>query len=311
MTEQVRIDVVSRPTADAVADVRRLLAEAVEADGVAPLSEHVYLHLTHGGDVSDDNLLLYVGGELAGYGHLDSTDLVAGASGEVVVHPAFRGQGLGGRLVDELVDRSPDGRLRLWAHGDHPAAAALARRLGFERTRVLWQLRRSLLAPIPEPQLPPGVAVRTFVVGQDEQRWLDVNNRAFADHPEQGTWTIDDVRVREEEPWFDPAGFFLAEREDDGELVAFHWTKVHGATSESGHEHAPIGEVYVVGVDPSAQRLGLGPAMTLVGLRHLRSLGLAQVMLYVDDDNVHAIRVYERLGFARWDSDVSFSRGAR
>jgi mycothiol synthase len=235
---------------------------------------------------------------------------VQGASAELAVGPKHRGMGYGRRLVEALIAETSDRtRLRLWAHGTGSGAADLARAMGFERERVLWQMRRSLFAPVPEPQWPDNVTVRTFVVGEDEQAWLEVNNRAFANHPDQGGWTLDDVRMREREPWFDASGFFLAER--DAKLVGFHWTKVHGAQAaahDHSHEHAhePIGEIYVVGVDPSMQGAGLGPALTLRGLQHLRARGLSQCMLYVDESNTNAIRTYERLGFAKWDVDVCF-----
>jgi mycothiol synthase len=302
----VRVQVVRRLSAEEIRSIVAVIEAASEADGAAPLSEHVSLHLTHGGDVSDQHILLWCGERLVAYGHLDTSDLVAGASSEIVVDPEFRRRGLGTMLIRTILERTPDGRLRLWAHGAQPGAVALAHRLGFRRTRTLWQMRRSLLSPMPTPALPETVSIRTFEVGVDEQPWLEVNNRAFAEHPEQGRWTLRDVQLREAEDWFDPAGFFLAEK--DGRIVGFHWTKVHGSVEHDGHEHPPVGEVYVVGVDPSAQHLGLGRALTLIGLRHLRARGLAQVMLYVDDDNPRAIAIYEALGFTRWDSDVTFSR---
>ena len=296
-----------------VEEVLALTAAAGDADGAYPLSEHVVLHLRHGGDADVRHLLLREGGELAGYAHVDVTDQVEGSSAELAVHPAHRRRGLGRLLVEAAVDVSPDGRLRLWAHGEHPAAAALARTLGFERSRVLFQMRRSLYAPVPALSLPDGVRLRPFVVGQDEAAWVEVNNRAFADHPDQGGWTERDVKLREAEPWFDPAGFLLAEREADGKLLGFHWTKVHGSTHvpSAGEEHAhePIGEVYVLGVDPSAQGLGLGPALTLAGLRYLRNRGLSEAMLYVDESNPRAVALYEKLGFFRWNTDISFRRG--
>ena len=302
----VHLDRRERLTPDEVHAVLRLVDDVTAADGVRPLAEHVMLHLRYGGDVAARNLLLWDGDTLAGYAHLDTTDEVEGASAELAVAPAHRGRGLGRRLVEELrAEVGAAGRLRLWSHGSHDGATALAHALGFRRERVLWQMRRSLFAPVPEPQWPDGVTVRTFVVGQDEDAWLEVNNRAFAQHPDQGTWSRHDLEMREREPWFDPAGFFLAEA--DGHLVGFHWTKIHGA-HEHGHE--PMGEVYVVGVDPAMQGKGLGPALTLHGLKHLRAVGLSQVMLYVDDVNTNAIRTYERLGFAKWDVDVCFLQDA-
>jgi mycothiol synthase len=248
------------------------------------------------------------------------------------VHPLFRRHGLGRALVLGAMaaaeEADPAGRLRLWAHGDHPSANALALSLGFERARVLFQMRRSLFAPVPAPELPNGVTLRPFRPGQDEAAWLDVNRRAFANHPDQGRWTAADLRARLAEDWFDPAGFLLAERVEDRALLGFHWTKVHGAvrhdhdhgllsaigdggrdTSHS-HDHDPIGEVYVLGVDPAAHGLGLGTALTLAGLRHLRAAGLDQVMLYVDETNPKALALYQRLGFARWSTDVGFRRPA-
>ncbi len=294
-----------------VAQVLGLVDVVGKADGTPPLSDHVMLHLPRGGDADVRHLLARDGETLVGYAHLDVTDQVAGSSAELAVLPAARGHGIGRALTEELLRQSPDGRLRLWAHGDHAAAGKLAASLGFERERCLWQMRRPLgaAAPtLPPVTLPDGIAVRAFVVGQDEQPWTELNNLAFQDHPDQGRWGIDEVVVREGESWFDPNGFFLAFRDD--RLVGFHWTKVHGEHDHEGqdHGHDEVGEVYVVGVDPSEQGRGLGPALTLLGLHHLQDRGLKDVLLYVDEGNTNAIRVYERLGFGRHATDVCYSR---
>lgn len=299
-----RVLVAERLTNQQVNDVMHLVDAATDQDGVRPLDEHVMLHLRYGGEAPARNLLLYSGDTLAGYAHLDPTDPVEGPSAELAVDPAHRGQGNARRLTGELLKQSSGRPLRLWAHGNHPAAAKLAGSMGFGRVRALWQMRRSLYAALPNPDLPPDVYVRTFAPGQDEERWVALNARAFAEHPEQGSWTVADLRLREHEPWFDPEGFFLAER--DGRMLGFHWTKVHGGDGGHGHGHEPIGEVYVVGVDPDGRGLGLGRALTLVGLRHLRTRGLTQAMLYVDESNPAAIRLYESLGFTHWDTDVMF-----
>jgi mycothiol synthase len=311
-----------RLTADEVTAVLGLLRAAGDADGAYPLSEHVVLHLRSGGDLRAVHLLVRDGGQLVGYAHVDTTDPVEGAAAELAVHPLHRRRGVGRALVteamavaDERAGQSP-GRLRLWAHGDHPSATALSMSLGFERSRVLWQMRRPLSVPVPEPVLPAGVSLRQFVPGSDDAAWVALNAAAFADHPEQGRWTIDDLHLRMKEPWFDPAGFLLAQRDSDGELLGFHWTKVHGAAPASAedaparHAHEPIGEVYVLGVSPAAHGGGLGTALTLAGLRHLRERGLGKAMLYVDESNPNAVALYRKLGFARWAVDVCFRRHA-
>ncbi|GAA4002415.1 mycothiol synthase [Allokutzneria multivorans] len=282
--------------------VRALVAAAAEVDGRAPIGEHVLLNLDAG-----DHLVATerAGGPVVGYAFLDRAgDNDGNAVAELAVHPEHRRRGTGSALVEGVLGKVSDrSKLRIWAHGETPAARHLAEKFGLRRARELWRMRRSLADALPTREAPEGVVLRTFRPGEDEAAMVAVNNRAFSWHPEQGGWTEADVRAREAEEWFDANGFFLAEKA--GEVVGFHWTKVHPASPGTGGE--PIGEVYVVGIDPDAQGGGLGSVLTLAGLHHLRSLGLPAVMLYVEADNTAAVRVYEKLGFSRWDADVQFA----
>jgi mycothiol synthase len=300
-SDEAPLVTVTGPLAEAEGrSVLGLAETAAGRDGVGPLSEHVLLHARYGGDAGARNLLLTIGPRLTGYGHLDPAGQAGTAEGpaaEMVIHPDYRGRGFGLTLARALLAEAAPYPLRVWAHGDLPAARALAARAGFARIRSLWTMRRPLTDPLPDPVFPPGVTLRTFRVGADEAAWLDLNRKAFASHPEQGAWTAEDLSLREREPWFDPDGFFLAER--DGKLAGFHWTKIHGTPPQ-------VGEVYVVGVDPAGQGGGLGRALTLAGLHYLRAQGLPEVMLYVDEDNPPAIRLYESLGFTHRGTDVMF-----
>jgi mycothiol synthase len=291
-----------------VAAVLALLRDATAADGVRPLSEEAELRLQHGGPPGGRDLLVRGAGDgVAGYARLELVDDAAEA--ELVVAPAERRHGVGAALLDALERLAGPRPLSVWAHGDLAAAAALAAPHGYRRARVLLQMRRDLDAtPPPVSELPEGVRVLPFRPGRDEAAWLRVNARAFAAHPEQGRWTPEDLRLREQEPWFDPAGFLLAWRgdpDDGGTLLGFHWTKVH-PPGDAGPD--AVGEVYVLGVDPDAQGLRLGRALTDRGLAHLRDRGLGSVLLYVEEDNTAAVRLYERTGFARWSADVVWRR---
>ncbi|NMO51982.1 mycothiol synthase [Actinoplanes sp. TBRC 11911] len=281
---------VDRLSESEAADVLALASAAAQADAVYPLSEDVVLRVRNGGG---RHFLAYADGRLAGYAFLDD------GAGELFVHPGFRRRGIG----TALLAAAGDGPLHLWAHGDDPGAQAFASRNGLTRARVLWQMRRPLDTPLPDAALPAGVTVRQFRPGHDESEWLAVNARAFADHPEQGRWTEEDLRLREAEPWFDPAGFLLAVDIADT-LLAFHWTKVHPATATD----PALGEIYVLGVDPAGHRRGMGAALSVAGLRHLADVGLADAMLYVDESNTAAVALYRRLGFEVYQADINYVR---
>jgi mycothiol synthase len=284
--------------------ITELADAARQADGVSPLSEHALLHARHPDGTARDMVIVGDGHALA-YAHLDlAPDAESGdLSGELVARPGHRRQGHGTALLDVLSQHANGHGIRLWAHGDQPAAEAFARVRGLIRARSLWQMRRPLGTPdLPGAVFPDGVTMRAFEPGKDEDAWLEVNARAFAHHPEQGSWSRADLELREAEAWFDPDGFILAER--DGVLAGFHWTKIH----PEGPDGRPEGEVYVVGVDPRQQGGGLGRALTIAGIQYLRDRGLGHVMLYVDEDNTAATRMYAALGFTRWNTDVMYRR---
>jgi mycothiol synthase len=290
----VAVSVTAALTEAQSVQVRSALERTTAADGVGPLSEEARLRLAPG--ESGATHLLVEGDDGVGYAQLATGDE---ATLELFVAPEARRRGVGTALLVAAREQTP--AFAVWAHGDLPAAAALAERHGLRRTRELWQMRRPLDASLTAPPIPAGFTVRPFVPGQDEAAWLALNAAAFARHPEQGSWTTHDLELREQEPWFDPAGFFLAERA--GELVGFHWTKVH---PPSASEPEPLGEVYVLGVAPTAAGDGLGSLLTAVGLAHLAARGLSTVLLYVEADNTPALRVYERQGFSRHAVDVQY-----
>lgn len=304
-------------------EVRRFLQAVEAADGIAPVGEQVMLRLKARrsvvdqiepvqADVSSEHFIIRdTDGDLVGYAHVDTArpagePLVA----ELAVDPRHRRQGIGARLVEALLERAElpvDGgtgegtageSLRIWSHGEHPGALRLAQRYGLARVRELWRMGRALASELPEPALPRGVTIRAFQPGTDEEAVVRINRRAFSWHPEQGAMTGHDLRAKEREEWFDPAGFLLAVDPAD-RVLGFHWTKVHPDGT---------GEVYVVGVDPDTHGIGLGTALTLAGLWHLRGVGCAEVILYVEADNAAAIKVYQRLEFVRQASDVQFGR---
>lgn len=290
-----------RSSATAAAQqVRDLVSAAAGADGVSPVGEQVLREL---GSEHSAHLLATDAGRLVGYLNLASGTEAVPPMAEVVVHPLFRRRGVGSTMIRAAFARGGD-RTRVWAHGTLEPARKTAAALGLSAVRELLQMRRPL-RDLPPPVALSGVRVRTYAGPRDDPELLRVNNAAFSWHPEQGGWTGEDIAARREAKWFDPGGLFLAFDDETGELLGFHWTKVHD-------ESPGWGEVYVVGVDPAAQGRGLGHALTVIGIRHLgeRLAGEPDpsVMLYTEADNVAAVHTYKRLGFTVFGVDTAYGR---
>jgi len=292
-----------------IAAVSELLHLAALADGHLPLGEHQWLDLVEG---RRTGLAGFVAWE-PGHGHpVGYAQLLRGPNSwavEFVVDPHHRASNstIGADLLRGALDEvrlQGGGHVHLWVPKPGSEHDAMAAASGLSRGRDLLQMRRPL--PVEEGIEVAGdpLPTRAFRPGEDEDRWLEVNNRAFAWHPEQGNWDLGTLQRREREPWFDPQGFLLHFATSDERpspasgrpteptrLAGFCWTKVHA------DHRPPLGEIYVIAVDPDFQGHGLGRRLLLAGLAWLTGAGLEVAMLYVDSSNAPAVRLYQALGF--------------
>lgn len=278
-----------------VHEVEHLIERVYQADGHRPIDEHRWIDAAHGGRSEFAGLVLTE----EGHDHLVAYSQVTRGEQswaiDLVIDPHHRYDALiiAPRLLGAAVDLIAEeggGHVHYWVYEPTEAHGRIANLVGLSPGRDLWQMR----VPLPLAET-TDLVTRPFVPGRDEEAWLEVNNAAFAWHPEQGGWALDDVRQRQDEPWFDPEGFLL--HEHDGRLAGFCWTKVH--------TEPPVGEIYVIAVHPDFAGQGLGRALTVSGLAHL-SARTDTGMLYVDADNAPAVKLYEDLGFTIHSTSRAF-----
>jgi mycothiol synthase len=298
----VRIELRATLDREVLDDILELIEAATHIEGHRPVGEHKYSHLVVG--VRDwIGVLAYdvsnVDRRLVGYAHTrwNPPGSLPRMAVEVVVHPDWYGRDVARRLLEEtrgVLARAGGGILFLWVHRVEDPQQTLAARMGFTVQREL----AFMTCPLdrrPVQVVPDGITVRSYRPGLDDAEFLRVNNAAFRGHPENGGWDVGELADRRRRDWFDPDGLLMAWR--GGRLLGFHWTKWHGHDSDEIPAHEPVGEVYVLAVDPEAQGLGLGRALLAAGLAHLYDRGCRLAVLYVDCSNRSAVRLYESAGF--------------
>ena len=292
------LDIKRRLPSDDLSEVNELLLAVERADGQRPLSDHLWIDLRQGGRPGYVGLL----GWQPGHDHLISYCQVSRGNDswalDLVVHPHHRYEmaSIGPQLLSEAINvirEAGGGHVHWWVFEPNEIHKTLAESIGLNEGRITLQMRVAL--PLNEAT---DIVTTPFQSGADDERWLAVNNAAFADHLEQGGWTQSTLDSRKQEPWFNPNGFLLLNKGD--ELAGFCWTKVHLDT-------APVlGEIYVIAVHPRFSGKGLGRALTIAGLTHLQRAGISTGMLHVDADNQRAVNMYKSLGFTITNQQRAF-----
>jgi mycothiol synthase len=291
-------------------EVLALIDATAELEGHRPVGEHKYAHLRVGAS-GWLGVLAYEDDTLIGYAHTRWNRPAARPrlAVEVVVHPDLDQAEVSARLLEEVeavTARAGGGLMWLWVHRVEDPQKTVAADLGFAVQRQLAFMTRRMDDPPAPPALPDGVTLRPYREGRDDAAFLEVNNAAFAGHPENGGWDEATFAERRALDWFDPNGLIMAWRGD--ELLGFHWTKWHSHDSDEVPAHEPVGEVYVLAVHPRAQGLGLGRALLEAGLAHLWDRGCRLAVLYVDCDDTAAVGLYESAGFELAYHEVCYEK---
>lgn len=298
---------------DAAGSITQALAIARESsavDGHAPFNDQMMVDVDAG--------RAHVG-ILAQQGVPHAAVALSGGAFELVVSPAYRRRGFGTLLGHEAIARARANgatEVSVWAHGATEAATRLAATLGLRVGRRIHILGLDSGTPTPEPLLPGGVSVRTFVAPDDVPTWVELNRAAFTDHPDQGSLGAADFEARMREPWFDPAGLFFANdvtgavphvmSSAERPALGYCWTKI---TSSTGEPSKRVGEIYALGVRPTATGRGIGRFLLDTGVAHLRRSSVDDIILYVESTNSAALALYESRGFSPRSTDSQYTSG--
>lgn len=328
------------PTMRAAAE--KIVQDAESTDGFAPLSEQFVAGLSDT-RVGHQHVLVFLDDELVGLAGLDGwqpgsagaadRDASGDVNAEMVIAPRLRGQGFGTCLYQhlrELVGTS----LQVWAHGQLPAAEAIAHKQQLEIVRhlLVMSVTGEALQKSAEPgETPDGFvaanypeSVERFGIEHVENSWIEANNQAFSWHPEQGGWDTERLHRAMEAEWFDPHDviFLWDDAADDSAegvvkrpvQAGFHWTKWHGAAEDSAKAvgevsvgKVSVGEVYVIGLASAYQSRGLSGHLLRLGIKQMVNKGATEVILYVEKDNESAVRVYEKSGFDIAENHVVYA----
>jgi len=301
--------VLSKIDAAQQSDLAALLDRCAAADGHPALPEPQRMALGRPDlGAAGARVLLAIDRVDGGQGLVGCAVLSGASDGSMALHvmidPAWRSSGdIGATLIGQALAVVPPPRpVRLWVMRASPTDDEAARCLAFVPERDLLQMRVPL--PLPDAVLSGTrqLATRAFVPGQDDARWLAVNNRAFAGHPEQGDWTMAQLHDRLAADWVDLGGFLVADAPEGNGLLGSCWTKVHQSSQPV------LGEIYVIAVDPSHHGQGWGRALTVAGLEWMAARGVPVGMLYTDAANTAAVALYRALGFEVDHVDRSYMR---
>jgi GNAT superfamily N-acetyltransferase len=247
-------------------------------------------------DLATDSWLYEDEGRVAAVGWVDVLPDSDVAIGLGIVHPRWKGRGLGAELLQrsETQARGRARRLHTFAFGSDAAAAQLLGAHGFTEIRRFYEMAIEQTEPPPPVELPvepvTEADLRPFYAALDE---------AFQDHWEHHSTPFDDWWERHRKnPNLDLSLWFLIR---DGDEVA-------AVTRNEGNRNGG-GYIGAIGVRRRWRGKGFAKALLLHSFRTFFERGMPRVTLGVDTKSpTGATHLYERVGMHVEQENVVFEK---
>ena len=211
------------------------------------------------------------------------------------VHPEHRRRGLAKELLSFAMHRAKELQAKV-AHVNIPEDSVVAKsvlsRLGFEYVRRFLELRLDI-SKVPWQDTDPAALGCRHLQRGEEDKLTQIQNRSFA-----GIWgynpnTVEAITYRINLSNCSPEDVVLTL--DREKVIGYCWTEITYEV-EAGIGKRK-GRIFMLGVEPDYQGMGVGKRVLLAGLAQLKSKGLRVAELTVDSENKAACALYQSVGF--------------
>jgi mycothiol synthase len=226
------------------------------------------------------------------------------------VVPEFRKRGIGRRLAEKAIESLKERGMESvqgWTRENKVACKSLLESMGFNLIRIFSMMRRDLeIIPynIGEHK---ELSMREMKTNMDDIKLLNwLGNETFKEHFDFRPDTVEETKFWiENKPWCDILGVFFSYL--DGKPVGY----VEAGIDSKFIKYKGIrrGWIMSIGVLESLRIKGIGTALMQQGMEFLKSKGMTDVELGVDDSNpTKAIELYKKVGFKTAYKDLTYLR---
>lgn len=213
----------------------------------------------------------------------------------ILVHPAWRHQGLGSDLLSRVQTRAQElhlDALQIYTDARHASAPGFLHKHDFFPKGAYTELRLAEGSRLPPVTWPFGYTLHSYSEVQNLSTLTEAMNLSYIP-----LWGHHEVSEQQMASWladFNQDGLFLVFSEK-GRVVGI--SRVEPSPERTQKNGTPTGYIDAPGIVPQHRRLDLYRALLLTGIRWLQAQGQVIIEMESWGDKLEVLKMYRELGF--------------